>query len=262
MSLSEDDIKYYAPLNNPTDDSSTLGGGINTSDELNGNSIGEIFPTRGADTDGGSDVVSYAKMFAKNTSATDDMESAQIYIANHLEQPGSDGVITLVSDSDNDDDSLYARIYIEQTDGSKTSEDITLDGTTQVSGTLPVKAGTNVKAEIRSVSGDALTAVEGNIAITRGTLLGYIPSGRKTAQGNYAIGLESSLDDTATTTNRLTAPSGITFYQPGTRNAALDVANGGTLSAGSAQGIWVKQTLYDGEIDTPDMEIDIRIFRP
>jgi hypothetical protein len=67
------DLKYYAALNNPADDTSTLGGGIDTSAELTGASVGEIFNTKAANPLGEDDVITYAKLHAKNENADSDL---------------------------------------------------------------------------------------------------------------------------------------------------------------------------------------------
>lgn len=57
------------------------------------------------------------------------------------------------------------------------------------------------------------------------------------------IGLATSKNDTATITNRKTAPAGITFFDDN-----VDIAvPGGTLEAGSAIGVWVEQTAAAAE---------------
>jgi hypothetical protein len=55
------------------------------------------------------------------------------------------------------------------------------------------------------------------------------------------FGLETSLDGSDTSTNRLTAPSGPTF-----NDSAKDIAGGGVLDAGEAQGVWLHLDLNAG----------------
>jgi len=64
--------------------------------------------------------------------------------------------------------------------------------------------------------------------------------------GQIQIGLASSLDDTKSIPNPLTAPSDIVFADAPSEGAAIDVANSGSLTAGSAQGVWLKQTIPAG----------------
>lgn len=57
-----------------------------------------------------------------------------------------------------------------------------------------------------------------------------------------AFGLPGTLDDSGTSTNRLTAPGGITFA-----STDVNVANGQSHTAGAAQGIWLRLTLSAGD---------------
>jgi hypothetical protein len=54
------------------------------------------------------------------------------------------------------------------------------------------------------------------------------------------IGLAPSINDSATVTNRLTAPSSVTFSDD---NIDLTVPGGGNLAAADAIGTWVEQNL-------------------
>lgn len=60
--------------------------------------------------------------------------------------------------------------------------------------------------------------------------------------GKVTFGLAGTLDDTATTTNRVTAPGGITFD-----NSTKNVANSQNLTNGAAQSIWMNLTLAAGD---------------
>lgn len=57
-----------------------------------------------------------------------------------------------------------------------------------------------------------------------------------------AHGLEGTLNDTNTATNRITAPGGITFA-----STAANVANSQSLTAGSQQGTWLRLSLGTGQ---------------
>ena len=57
------------------------------------------------------------------------------------------------------------------------------------------------------------------------------------ASGLLTVGLAGSLNDSLSVANRRTAPSGITF------SASSTYVNGSDLTAGAAQGVWLKQTL-------------------
>lgn len=62
--------------------------------------------------------------------------------------------------------------------------------------------------------------------------------------GKYTFALETTLDGSGTSTDRRTAPaSGVGSFD----SAAKNVANSQNLSAGSAQGIWIKLSLAAGD---------------
>jgi hypothetical protein len=89
----------------------------------------------------------------------------------------------------------------------------------------------------------------GTLALTSATILINADP-----QAVFKFGLPSTLDDTATTTDRTTAPAGITF-----NTSTKNVANSGSLSSGSRQGIWMNLTLAAGNAalkSTVTMEID------
>lgn len=77
------------------------------------------------------------------------------------------------------------------------------------------------------------------LALTSGTISEFSdPSGKVT------FALANNLDDTGTSTNRLTAPSsGITAFSSDAKN----IANSQNLTPGAAQGIWLKLSLVAGD---------------
>jgi len=60
--------------------------------------------------------------------------------------------------------------------------------------------------------------------------------------GKVTFGLASTLDDTGTSTNRVTAPASIVFD-----STTKNVANSQNHTAGAAQGVWLKLTLAAGD---------------
>ena len=64
------------------------------------------------------------------------------------------------------------------------------------------------------------------------------------AIGFISIGLEGDLNDSTTTTNRITAPAGITFTIPNIAASGLSCA--ANLSPGDKQSIWMKASIYAG----------------
>lgn len=58
------------------------------------------------------------------------------------------------------------------------------------------------------------------------------------------VGLEPTLDDSATTTNRLTAPGGVSFVD---NQVDVNVANSQNHTAGAAQGVWIENNVPNTE---------------
>jgi len=257
MPVASSDLLLYGSANIPTDDTSTAGGAIDTGNELQGTTIGELFDSTPANAAGGSDIIHYQKCFYKNTNASDDLSDAVIWLLNGLASFGTAGSVSAVSTSSSDDSTKYIKVFGFDSGGNALTESITLNGTSSVNGSSTFAS--IWKVELRLVATDALTTADGDITITRGSDLGMIPTGYYSATAEIEIGLESSLDDSNTTTNRLTAPSGITFSKAIDEGTALDVANSGVLSSGSAQGIWLKRTIKAGLTATTDIEIILRI---
>ncbi len=89
----------------------------------------------------------------------------------------------------------------------------------------------------------------GSLALTSSTV-----SINSDPQSVFAFGLATALDGSTTTTNRTTAPGGITFA-----TTTANVPNSQSLSSGSAIGVWMKLILASGNAalkSTVTMEID------
>lgn len=247
MSVSSTDIKFYATTNIPTADTGTLGGAIDTANEITDDQTGKLIVLPYANPDGGADKPYYGKIHVKNTNATDDLTTATIYIANLLQDPPSTGVIGITTVATGDDDTKYVRVYFENAVGTPTYEDVVLPstpGTTYTTGQALLNR--RIAVGLHLVSDDTITTASGDITIARGTTtLGIIPEGGYNATGRIDIGLASTLDDTATTTNRVTAPGGITFSRADSDNP-LDVANSGVLTHAKNQAVWIRLTMQDG----------------
>jgi hypothetical protein len=246
------DILMYGPLELPLNDDDELGGGIDTGNQIQGNTTGELFTKRLADAYGGSDVEAFTKCFVKNAHASDTAYNLVAWLANGCILPVAEGAFSFVSTSASDDATKYIHAIFEKTDGTYDTEDIALNGTSVVNGASLCGAGANVKFELRLDSDDSLTTAAGIISCNRGILLGVIPAGYKTADSHILMAMASAINDTDTTTDRLTAPTGPVFTRPNTQASGLPFAD--DLAAGDAQGIWLKQVLPDGAISSPELQ--------
>jgi len=266
MAVLESDLLYYGALLLPANNTDPVGGGIDTSNQFTGNGLNELMLTQGANPAGQADISDFAKQFVKNTNNTNNLTKTVIYIENHLRQATSPGVFNIVSDSVNDDSSKMVRLKFKNSVSDNIQEDVVLNGITAVLSVGQVAQSTNVTAELLTVTGETLTTASGNILITRGITLGMIPKGLETAQGNFSFAIESTLDGTGQADNRLTSPNDggatpidLTYYQTNTYEAGIPIANSGTLTHGTSQGIWVKRICYNGEVPISFMQCGLTI---
>lgn len=244
MSVLDTDVLCYKSQYMPTNDTSTAGGS-KTSTEITGFTVGEVFPTTEANAYGGSSKIHYQKIFITNNNSSDDLLDTIVYLADSLNDLGSSGICSVVSSSASDNSSKKIKIIGFNASGSPQVEYITLNGLTPVAGSLTVSDVRRM--EIRLASDNSLTTAAGDITLSvSSSPIGKIPATKSTATAELEIGLEPTLDDSNTTTNSITAPSGITFSKPNTSGTGILFANSGVLSATKGQGIWIKQTIKAG----------------
>lgn len=251
MSIIASELKLYKPASVPTDDVSASGGAI-SANEITGASIGELIPLCAYNAALGGDKVWFYKGFYKNTNGSIPLTSSVIYIKNALLAVVSNGTVSAVSTSSSDNSSKKLKVYGEDAGGTAVTEEITLNGTTTVTGSQVFSK--IYKIELLT-SGGALTTSAGDISITRGIALGMIPTGYDTATNEYYLYLAAALDDVVSVANRLTAPGGASWAIPNSYATGLAVANAQSLTAGSAQGIWIRATYADGTSPTAQMRI-------
>lgn len=250
------DILLYACQEIPGNDTDTLGGAIDTGNQISDGDLAKIFNELSADAEGGSDRTRYGKCCIKNTHATDDYVDAKFWLANGLLDPSATGVIKFTTSHASDDDTKYIRLVCEDAAGTMGSEDVTLPAAVgSVFSTRQALISRPIRCELRLIIGDLLTTASGDITIYDANLveIGKIPAGRKYATGEYDLAAHSTLDDSETTTNRTTAPVGAgAFSRANSEATAIDMANSGTLTAGSYQSVWLKRTLVNGDLPGED----------
>ena len=226
------DLKQLRAQYHPADDTSAVGGAV-TAAEITGTVLGEVVPVASMVVSNTAQTYFY-KTFIKNTHATDVAYDVKVWIANGLSNLDTAGRIEIVSTSESDAAPKYARV-VGIVGGSETYEDVPLNGTTPVVTTQSFSAVHRVQLR----SGDAVASASGDIQIRRqgGPILGIIPQSFSMATAEVEIGLAPSSNDNATSTNRRTPPSGVTFSRPTNEASALSI---GDLSAGAAWGVWRK----------------------
>lgn len=253
MSVVSTDLKMFQATTMPSGLTTEDVGGAITATQVTGSTVGEIFPTLASAGDGDGTRTCYASVFWSNTNADNDLLAAKVYLRNALATVGSAGTVSLASTSASDDDGKFVRVKGYNSSSEPLSEDITLNGTTPAVGAETFSAIHRI--ECRLVSGGALTTTAGDITCTRGSVLGMIPAGYKSATSEVAFGLEVSLDTSATTTDATTAPGGISFSAPTTYDTGTACANSGTLTADANQQMWVRLQIAERAKASADIDM-------
>lgn len=261
MPIVQADLVLVLPSVVATSFSTANIGGAKTTTEITGGSIGEVLFTMPANAGSGGTKTQYGKLFYKNKHATLPLTSAKIWMANACDQGASGYVTQAVSSNASDNSTKKLRVIANDNAGSPApaQDEIQMNGTTTVTGSIQMT--TRCVAELReNNSGSALTPAAGDISIiVNGVTVGIIPAGAYSCVFEIDAGLQNALDDTATTSNAQTAPAGITFTRPRNEAGGLAVANSGSLTAGSGQGIWLRwQSLQDRK-PSSDVEIHLTI---
>jgi hypothetical protein len=253
MPVTNSDILLYKSTNTPTDDVSPVGGVISAT-QITGSTIGEVFRTITANPAGSSSQVRYQKVFIKNNNATSSLNNATAYLANSLNDTPAPGNCTVVSDNSGDGANLQMQIIGIDNGGNPNQELINLNGVTPVTGVI---IWSQIWKVITLSTGTTTeTASAGNITISVGGVgIGQTPAGYYSATAEIKIALASTLNDSSSSVNDLTAPAGFSFTKPQTYNTGIPMANSGVLTNGSAQGIWIQQTIPAGLATSTDVQI-------
>lgn len=236
-------------------------GGAKTATNATTSAADEVLFSTPSGALGGSNVVQYAKVFLANTHGADAATSVGAWIANSLDTPAASAAIKLVSSSASDSTSYSVRIRGYNASGVLINELRAMNGTTEVTSVLDysVTSSRNVTLEFLDSAGDRAANV-GDVTVTHDvTVIGIIPAGCGFACTGLAIGVEATVDDTATITDASTAPSGVTFSQPNADADKILVDGGsGDLLAGEAQGYWVRWTLTPGQAAVSDVIVALQ----
>lgn len=258
MSLTSNDLKAYAAATMPASLATTNVGGAITATEITNGTIGEVLPSLSSSLLGGGDKTIYAKWFFKNDSATDDLPNAKIFVENLLDDgPTGNHNITIRPSGAGDDGTRTAKVIGFDASGAPLVENLPLNGDADVS--TVGQFSKLVAIESRLTSGGALVRSASEWTIKKDTTtIGKVPVSSYGSTTEVAIGLEATLNGTATTTNAATAPAGITFSRPKDYASGIAVATG-TLTQGDAQGVWERWTNPERRPTSPDFELIVSI---
>ena len=229
-------LKLLAALTMATSlSTANVGGGISTT-EILATTIGEVFFTMAADPD--DDLTQISKAHYLNENATDALTGAQIWLPNTLATVSGNYPITAQSDSEDDDSSKKIRVLGYDASVDPLQGEFPMDGLDEAFGSVDFSQEHGI--ELRSSTTGLLVAAAGKITLRKnGTVLGYIPAGKSSANSEVSIGLADALNDTDTADDAATPPAGVTFSRPGSYEAGLAVV-GDDLPPEESQGIWFR----------------------
>lgn len=250
-------IKAYKCATPPADfTTSTIGGGPSAT-EINAGLLEEVHFKMSSALSGGGDRVQISKYFLKNTHSTEPLTEAKVYLPLSVDDWGVNDTTAVVQGVTTDDDDKFVRFIGHDTAGDPIQYDVNIDGTNQAASSDTLTAFQSW--ECRSQSTGALTAVSaGNrLDVYRGgvTKLGSLLELYYSGSSGFQIWLPASLDDTTTTVDAATDPSGASWSKPNLESAAISVANSGSLTAGAAQGVWSKWTLPETTKPRSDIQV-------
>jgi hypothetical protein len=251
MPITINDLKHFKAQYHPGDDTSQVGGAV-TASEITGAVLGEVVPS-GSMFVGSTMQVYHYKTFVKNTHASDAALAVKLWVDNGLQALDTAGRIELVSDNAGDSAPTVARV-IGVSGGSVYVEEVTLSGTTPVATSATYTA--LYRVELRRAG--APQAAAGTIQVRRmgGPVLGIIPPGASMATAEVDVGLAPTANDNATSSNRRTAPTGVTYSRATTEATALAI---GDMSAGTAWGVWRRYTFAADVPKADRFEVHFRI---
>lgn len=254
----DSDLVTYHAANRPNDDVSTIGGAI-TATVIPENSPGALFPSVAIPTLGNPDIVHRYKAFRKNTNATDTLGGPpRMWILNGLKLPASTGLVSLITTGTETGVVLVSG----KVSGTPTSEYVSIAGPAGTYNTLnSYDSGCIIWVmALTASSGGVRQNVSNNLEVWRGTKLGMIPGpyntgtlsyGFSTASAEYELGLDTAINGTLTTANRLTDPSGVTFSRPTQESEAILMPSSSNLTPSDAIGYWLRRTVVAGSTRPP-----------
>lgn len=266
-------VRLVKSANHPSDDASTAGG-AKTAVEITGATVGEWFTRLKGKASGTLDVdieKEYQKVFAEQIGASSLLEG-RIQLTNGLAIPAGAGVAKFQSTSASDDNTKKVKVWGKNSStGLLDTEEITLNGVTQVQGT---KSWTQIyRTKLMLVSTGAIATAAGDIKAWVGTeQVGMIRTGYSYATSEIKLWAVATTNDSGTSTNRKTAPAGFSGSIPAiasftgntpTPLTSIIVRNDSgndTLAQNDGQGLWGELTLQPGMPAINDLKIGVYVW--
>lgn len=253
--LADNEVVQTQSDSHPGDDS-TETGGINTTVEINNDTVGMWFPRLKAKLSGVIDdiddiVRQFQKSFITNKSVTDTLQNAYAYLLNGLDVPIGPGLLSFESTNSADNTTKKVVAYIQNdSTGLLDIDNVILNGTTLVTSGSGKSATKAFRLKLANTSTGALEVAEGDIlAYIDGNYIGMIPQGYSFATGEIRLWMVATVDDSGTSTNRFTAPSGSAFVYANSALTPVYIRNNPAdcnLPPETANGLWGECTLQPG----------------
>lgn len=254
MPVINTDWKFRHPATRAVDFSTSNIGGAKTTTDVNQVLTGSVFFDMPSAAPSGGTKTQYAKVFIVNTNGTSSATNCKMFLENALDDVSGNQIVKLVSSSASDNSTYSVKIIGKSDAGAPLTHTIALNGTTEVQTTGILWSAVYRGVYVDSATGAVISNAVGDISITHGTTpIGKIPAGRSSATSEVAIGIETGLDGSQTTTTASAAPTSVTFFKPKTEAAALSFQGGGTLAAGVGQGIWLRLTVAEATDPSSDI---------
>lgn len=241
------DIAIYPSAGVPTADTGTSGGNIDTSGgEMSEGTENVFVPALVIPAFGSADAGPYYYANCVKNEGDSAFITPRFWLANGLIKPSAQGTFSITTESAAETGKV--RLYFLAA-GVWITEDITVSGASTFESIEQVDSNSPVMA-VKITAGGSQTTASGNIWITRSSSLGLIPSGRSSASSFVQLGIDLTVNNTLATTNRLTAPTGISFSEAYSFTTGLYIPGPDNLEAGEFVKLWYKITIPDG-IDPP-----------
>lgn len=249
--MTADDILMKLAANIPTDDSSTAGGSMSAT-EITNSAPGEWMPKLVAKESGTIDDVDDIEQqtqlaYIENAHASDTADQVGFYMDNLLIHNAVAGLLKLTGLSASDDATKKARVW-GICAGVLDTEDITLNGTTEVTG---LKSWTRIeRGVILDTGDDSIVDPAGRIDMVVGTeAIGHFAAANPYVSSEFEFACPTTSGDLATFTNRRTTVTVPAWTRPNTPDTRVYVRNdvdNSALTHGQKCGVYCRQTLQPG----------------
>ena len=260
--VAEPDLIQTQSLYMATSFSSTpVGGGVASTMQILGASVGEVFFGMAANALGGGTVTQYAKTFLYNNNASFSIVQGSVFFDNSIDTVSgtAKGIAQSLSTSDKGTSYLLRWIGYDS-GGNSFTEDVLLsltDGTIQVSTVTDI---TDVqRVEVRDSTSLALRSdFAGPLLLFFGaTAIGQINNGVWIASGEIDIGLAVSISDTSQISTAADAPASVSFFRPRTLATALNM---GSIPPVTGYGLWWRWAIKERAKPSLDIQFAIMFY--